>query len=212
MQRTLLRGLRLIVIGGMLSATLVGCTSVKNHTPPLSTGTTLPNQTEHPQQPTLSVTNPKSDQTMIASNQDKKHDADLDESTDYPFNRDDVRLKGINLKADSNEVTALWGEPEDHITMEDKEQIDVMEYDGFSIGCDRYGQVKFIEVSGYGTSTGIHGLKVGDHDYDARKALGEPDQDSGYVWRYITDDSLLRLDLDPKTNIVQSVKLFPYES
>lgn len=43
------------------------------------------------------------------------------------------------------------------------------------------------------------------------KSLGNPDQDTGYAWSYQAANALLRLDLDPKTGKIQSVKLFPME-
>ncbi|MGZ9582917.1 DNA uptake lipoprotein [Paenibacillus marinisediminis] len=212
MQLPKLRGLRLIVIGGLLGVIFVSCASVKDQTPPISTSTALSPQSELPQSEQSKSNKPKSDQMSISSDQASEgQQSNNPEPAEYPFDRNDIRLKSISLTNSADEVTTIWGDPLSKITMDDNEPIQVLEYDGFSIGCDRTGHVAFVEVSGDGVSTGFQGLKIGDMDYNARAALGNPDEDSGYVWRYIEDDVLLRLDLDPKTSIVQSVKLFPYE-
>ena len=212
MKYHLLRGLRFILIGVILSAAVVGCSSVEDPMPPTSTNVQKPNtdQSLYPSQPTYN--NDKPNQTEIASNTDSNPSpSDQQEQHDHPFDRDSLHLKGIHLHTSAEDVTKIWGEPLTQLVMDDQEPIYVMEYEGFSIGCDQEGNITFIEVSEEGMSTGITGLHIGDSEETALEALGEPDQHSGYVMRYISNDEMLRLDLDPKTGIVRSVKLFPYQ-
>lgn len=210
MQFLQLRGLRLIFTLGLISMMIASCSSV-SEPPPLVTGMS-PQNNSYTQSSTELNDKTKSESASISSNQEPNLPQDANVSLmDQPFDRNVLQLKGITLENVASDVTSLWGEPVSKMVMDDYDPVEVMEYDGFSVGCDHRGQVIFVEVSSPDISSGIAGVQVGKQESVAQQVLGAPDQDSGYVWRYTTDHASLRLDLDPKTNIIQSIKLLPYK-
>lgn len=211
MQYSQLRGLRLIIIIGLISTIVASCSSV-SEPPPLDTAE-LPHNNQYMQSTPESDNHSKSNSASISSNQDASlPQENTDSPKDLPFDRNALQLKGITLNNVAADVIQIWGQPISEQIMDDKDPIQVLEYDGFSVGCDRNGHVIFVEVSAPTVSSGIQGVQVGEQESVAKQSLGAPDQDSGYVWRYITDTTSLRLDLDPKTNIIQSIKLLPYQN
>lgn len=145
----------------------------------------------------------------IASSTDSASASSLDQSMlSQPFDPHDMSLMGIHLDDSTEDLTSSWGEPSSSYIMPEEEPVKVYEYDGFSVGCTASGHVAFVEVHQSGLHTGIDGLRVGEHSDTVKKAMGSPDQDSGYVWGYSTSHSMLRLDLDPTTSKVHAVKLF----
>lgn len=210
MQFSQLRGLRLIFTLGLISMIVASCSSV-SEPPPLETGMS-PQTNNYTQSTTEFNDKTKSESASISSNQEPNLPQNASTSLmDQPFDRNVLQLKGITLENVASDVIRLWGEPISKMVMDDYDPVEVMEYDGFSVGCDHRGQVIFVEVSSPNISSGIEGVQVGKQESVAKQSLGAPDQDSGYVWRYTTDNASLRLDLDPKTNIIQSIKLLPYK-
>ncbi|UHA72654.1 DNA uptake lipoprotein [Paenibacillus sp. 481] len=201
-----------VIVFTFMTFLLLGCTSIIESKTSTDTELPLTGSSEHKQPAKDKAANKDNEQTVIASpNQTQQPQQAGADKQGQPWNRNDPKLKGIALYESSEDVIKRWGEPTDKYTMDDTDPIEVMEYDGFAFGCSTNGEVAFIEVSGNGISTGISELKVGDNDSAAVRVLGKPDLDTDYVWSYKTDKSLLRLDLDPKTNRIQSVKLFPHE-
>ncbi|WP_258277179.1 DNA uptake lipoprotein [Paenibacillus sp. SC116] len=141
--------------------------------------------------------------TSTTTPKDKQQEGD-------PFDRNSPKLLGLSLTSTEKEIAKQLGQPQAQFIMDDTPKIEIWEYEGYTVGCMENGHIAFVEVSGAGQSTGIEGLKVGDHQGTAEKVLGKPDRNTGYVWSYAGDDALLRLDLDPKTQIIQSVKLFSH--
>ncbi|WP_195571519.1 hypothetical protein [Paenibacillus sp. 1001270B_150601_E10] len=133
---------------------------------------------------------------------------ELEHLTDHPFDPHDMSLMGIHLDDSSDYITSSWGEPSSSYVMPEEDPVKVLEYDGFSVGCTAGGHIAFVEVHQAGLRTGIEGLQVGEHSESVKEALGAPDQDSGYVWGYYSNQSMLRLDLDPTTSKIHAVKLF----
>lgn len=210
MQFSQLRGLRLIFTLGLISMIVASCSSV-SEPPPLESGMS-PQTNNYTQSTTEFNDKTKSESASISSNQEPNLPQNASTSLmDQPFDRNVLQLKGITLENVASDVIRLWGEPVSKMVMDDYDPVEVMEYDGFSVGCDHRGQVIFVEVSSPNISSGIEGVQVGEQESVAKQSLGAPDQDSGYVWRYTTDNASLRLDLDPKTNIIQSIKLLPYK-
>ena len=84
----------------------------------------------------------------------------------------------------------------------------VSDYEGFSIGYDSKYKVKFVEVFDQEVKTGLNGLKIGQLGEEAVKALGKPSSHNTYTLGYKADGAFLKLDLDPQSNEVVSIKLF----
>lgn len=209
MQFSLPRGLRLMLLLGLNMMIVASCSPASQPTT-LDTGMSprsyhyTPNSTEIPNKT-------KSESASISSNQSPSSPQEAYTSLmDQPFDRTLLQLKGITLDHTASDIIQIWGEPLSYMVMGDYDPIRVMEYDGFSVGCNQKGQVVFVEVSSRTITSGIEGVHVGGQGLIVKQSLGDPDQDSGYVWRYINDHVSLRIDLDPKTSIVQSIKLLPY--
>ncbi|BFH15328.1 DNA uptake lipoprotein [Paenibacillus melissococcoides] len=204
------RMLHIVAATVALGALLSGCTTQAGSVPPSNPKTPYtakPGPEEETPAPGKDKTG---ERTEIASNKDTSGSA-ADAAEEAEFNRKQPKLKGIGLSDSEEQVRQLWGTPVSQFVMDDEEPIHVLEYDGFSFGCHDDEKVVFVEVSGDGLSTGIKGLHIGGKSDAAVKALGKPDQDTGYAWSYQAASALLRLDLDPKSGKIQSVKLFPME-
>ncbi|HZG76141.1 MAG TPA: hypothetical protein VEZ72_09825 [Paenibacillus sp.] len=120
-------------------------------------------------------------------------------------------LMGIALGAGADVVTQRFGEPtENHMLPDESEEAAVYSYPGFAFGI-REGKVLFVEVSTRSVSPGLNGLRLGDSRADAVKKLGAPSADSEYVMSYLADGAVLKFDLDPETDRIHSMKLFPEE-
>ncbi|MCM3340337.1 DNA uptake lipoprotein [Paenibacillus sp. MER TA 81-3] len=209
MQRPLFRpSLTAAILLINITLLLYGCSAQEGSMPPTSTE---PSYTKHNGTDSRSATkkkDKKNEQTVIASPKENSSEGE-GSVAEQTFDRTQPKLKGISLKSTDKDIRTLWGEPDNHFVMDEIDPIDVLEYGGFSFGCHQSGDVVFVEVSGEGQSTGIKGLKIGDNEDQAERTLGKPDHDTNYVWSYEIKSALLRLDMDPKTNKIQSVKLFP---
>lgn len=213
MQRsTWQHSITVVLAAVMLTWLLQGCSSQKHSIPPIETDTPYAHQKDaHAKSGDRKPEGKQNEKTVIAS--PKNQSANHGDSTyiEHEFDRTRPQLKGIALTSNDDEIKELWGEPADHYVMDDTDPIDVYQYDGFSFGCKQDGSIIFIEVSGEDTSTGIQGLTIGDSNDTASKVLGRPDHDTDYVWSYELKNCLLRLDMDPKTNKIQAVKLFSHQ-
>lgn len=119
-------------------------------------------------------------------------------------------LAGIALGLLKSDIKKKLGDPSDSYAQEgDAGSIDIFEYDGLSIGFGSANQgVLFIEVYAPEVVTGLNGLVVGNSEETAVKAIGKPDSQSSYLLTYKTTNSLLKLDLDPDSHEILSIKLF----
>ncbi|WP_325012246.1 hypothetical protein [Paenibacillus sp.] len=120
-------------------------------------------------------------------------------------------LMGISIGAAADGVKKRFGEPTGTYPLPDDEvSASVLSYPGFSIGV-RDDKVLFVEVSTRSVNPGLNGLRLGDGRDAAFAKLGEPTADSEFVISYVANGSVLKLDLDPETGQIHSIKLFPEE-
>ncbi|CAM4307247.1 hypothetical protein [Paenibacillus tarimensis] len=120
-------------------------------------------------------------------------------------------LKGISLGDSRSSVTKQYGSPADSYSLsERKSQVEVYDYEGFTVGFDEGGHVHFVEVYGEGLQTGIAKLLIGDEGDKAKKVLGTPHSSTKFVLTYTAEQTMLKLDLEPDTGRIVSMKLFPY--
>lgn len=146
---------------------------------------------------------PKEQEANVSSNPEPQQE---------DFDRNRLTLIGIKLGDKRDQVGKKLGKPVDEYTMDDESgSVIVYEYSGYSVGFDSRGRVLFVEVSSSRTATGLNGLRIGHTDEDAIQALGKPDSSTSYVLSYTSGGHLLKLDLDPKTRAIQSIKLFSSE-
>lgn len=118
-------------------------------------------------------------------------------------------LAGLSLGDSDNDVIQLHGNPVNRYVMDDGETpISVYDYQGFSVGFNGKQRLEFVDVTSPDAEPGLNGLRLGQHEDDAVHALGKPDTNTGYVLSYQTKSTVLKLDVDPKTKTILSIKLF----
>lgn len=118
-------------------------------------------------------------------------------------------LMGVALLEAKDKVEALHGKPKDQFVMDDEGgSLTVFDYDGFAIGFNTKNQVEFVDVTSADIDPGLNGLKLGQTPDEAVHALGKADTVTDYVLSFKTKTSILKLDVDPKTKTIQSIKLF----
>ncbi|MFC5650430.1 hypothetical protein ACFPYJ_15130 [Paenibacillus solisilvae] len=119
------------------------------------------------------------------------------------------KLHGIAIDDSKAIIETKLGKPSDSYTYDDEDEtLTINEYVTFSVGFGKNKKVKFIEVFDRKCVTDLNGLRVGDNETAAVKALGKPDTHTTSVLTYQATNSLLKLDLDPDNNEIISIKLF----
>jgi hypothetical protein len=129
-----------------------------------------------------------------------------------PYNQAKPTLLGLTLNASPEAVTGKYGTPKAQFVMEDdSDPITVYDYADFLVGFNKKNQLQFIDVRSSQINPGLNGLKLGQTSGDAIKALGKPDTNTSFVLTYKSTGAVLKLDVDPKSENVNSIKLFAAE-
>lgn len=124
------------------------------------------------------------------------------------WNEQDPSLGGIKIGAAIKALEDQVGQALDTYVLEsDKEHMTVYEYAGFSVGLGKEDAVKLVEIYDGEVVSGLNGLKVGDPRETAIKLLGQPGSQSVYLLTYDAEGASLRLDVDPASNEIVSIKL-----
>lgn len=121
-------------------------------------------------------------------------------------------LMGIAIGTNMAVVYERFGEPVQSYPLpgDSEDPAVVRSYPGFAIG-ERDNKVLFVEVSTRSVNPGLSGLRLGDMSGDAAAKLGKPTSESEFVMSYAANGSILKLDIDPDTKKIISMKLFPEE-
>lgn len=147
-----------------------------------------------------------SESSKDSSNAVKKQGKTADEPA---FDPEHPKLCNIALFDAKDNVVKKLGKPIDQYTMDNEDSpLQVYEYQGFTVGFHPSDGVEFIEVSDKDVATGLRGIRVNNYVNNVTKALGKPDSKTDYVISYEAKDGLLKIDIDPITGRVQSIKLF----
>lgn len=126
-----------------------------------------------------------------------------------PYTQAKPTLLGLSLKTNASVILSKFGKPKDEFVMDDDaDPMTVYDYDDFLIGFNTKQELHFIDVRSSDVDPGLNGLRLGDPAADINKALGKPTQSSSYVMTYKASGAILKLDIDPKTQKVNSIKLF----
>jgi hypothetical protein len=151
-----------------------------------------------------------SDQATAASNTVQQASSiEVKEASVPGFSSKHPKIMGLAIHDPQLKVIAQYGNPADSYVMEDPtEPITVYQYEGFSVGLNGANEIQFIDVSSAKVNPGLNGLRLGYTSSQAIEALGKPDKNSSYVMSYNTKTAILKLDIDPKTKLIQSIKLF----
>lgn len=179
----------------------------------------LPNEPHSPQETYVSQAD-SADLPAVPPSEVEQQEADIasnaatgkkpvkSEETEAKWSAELPQLRGLSIGASQESVFRAYGEPEDEYPIASgDEKLTIMEYQGFTFGIHQ-GIISFIEVYGAKVSTGLDGLRIGDDMKTAIDKLGKPDRSTSYVLSYLAEDATLKLDLDPKTQQILSVKLF----
>jgi hypothetical protein len=168
--------------------------------------TSLPTQTES-NEPTITKS---SDKATVASNNVQLTNSDEAKDKSLPaFNSKQPEIMGLAIGEAQEKAVAQHGKPPESYIMEDPtEPITVYQYEGFSIGFNADNKIQFIDVSSSKVNPGLSGLRLGQTSNQALEVLGKPDKNTNYVISYNTKTAILKLDIDPKTKTIQSIKLF----
>lgn len=162
-----------------------------------------------------SATRPGSDRGVGVSNAvtpEPSTMADGKAVQEAPFDSGHPMLNGIGFQDTIESVERRFGPtevkyelPSDHTT------IDMREYPGFSVGYDGDGNVIYVELTSNEAPTGITGLKLGMPGQQAAELLEILDHPDSHVLTMDLSDGWLKLDLDPDTHEVLSIKLIGSE-
>ncbi|WP_072328244.1 MULTISPECIES: DUF4309 domain-containing protein [unclassified Paenibacillus] len=126
-----------------------------------------------------------------------------------PYTQAKPTLLGITLKTNAAGVLNKFGKPKEEFVMdEDADPLTVYDYGDFLIGFNGKKEVHFIDVRSADIDPGLGGLKLGDPAAGITKVLGTPTANSNYVITYKATGAILKLDIDPKTQKINSIKLF----
>jgi hypothetical protein len=148
---------------------------------------------------------------VVTSSGAKPLEAEPPEAPPEPesYQADKPSLMGIRLTDSRAAVVQKYAEPSSQFELEDeRDPITVYEYDGFNIGFNRTDKVEFIEIMTDEVNPGLNGLRLGQQVKDAEIALGKPDTNTSYALQYKAVGTILKLDIDHKTDSIVSIKLF----
>ncbi|MFC5702814.1 hypothetical protein ACFPVX_16050 [Cohnella faecalis] len=124
------------------------------------------------------------------------------------FSSSDPELAAIRLSETEASVTKKLGLPAESFTLPgDKTSTEMWEYDGITVGFGHDHRIVYVEVTSSEIATGIQGLQLGTTAKKAAHALGlDVPQRSNVLTAEIAGGSL-KLDLDPDSRTVISIKL-----
>ncbi|MCQ6563098.1 hypothetical protein [Paenibacillus mendelii] len=219
----------------LLSVIVAGCQTDLNDPPPVpgtsaeANGPSQPDPSPNPDSPQKTYNGASNSGDVPVANaisdKDKtdQPDAVTQSSAGKKDNKPDVvpvkeekkwdpkapKLHGIALGDNETALDRKLGKPSDSYDLEDEtEKLHVKEYDGFAVGFGADNKVKFVEVYKAEASAELNGLHIGDNKDAAVKALGKPDTNTSSVLAYKAAKALLKIDLEPKTGTIISIKLF----
>jgi hypothetical protein len=173
----------------MLSATIVSCNGTKQDIASVGSGSFV-----------------HVNESPVSSSQSAGQSSAQPE--EVPFHPDSPSLCGIGFGDSEGDVIGLYGVPTDSYSLPgDDKSIQIWEYTGFSVGMNADNKVVYVEINSTGTESGIQGLSNGMEGTQAAELLGaEHHADSNVISLKVAGGSL-KLDLDPDSQTVLSLKL-----
>ncbi|WP_173217481.1 DUF4309 domain-containing protein [Paenibacillus alba] len=125
------------------------------------------------------------------------------------YQQEKPTLMGLKLGTSKNAVLDRFGKAKKQFVMDEEEDpIQVYDFIDFSVGFNKKDALEFVDVHSTEIDPGLRGLHLGQKVQDAIDILGKPDSNSKYVLSYKSQGTLLKLDIDPNENTIQSIKLF----
>ncbi|MFC5529183.1 hypothetical protein [Cohnella yongneupensis] len=127
---------------------------------------------------------------------------------DKPFDGGHPMLHGIALMETDASIESRFGTSSAKYALPgDSTTIDMWDYPGFSVGFNSDGLVVFIEISSSDVTSGVLGLTTGITGSEAADLLQILDHPQTHVLTMEVTGGWLKLDLDPDTHEVLSIKL-----
>lgn len=121
-------------------------------------------------------------------------------------------LAGIRFDMTSKEVADRLGAAKDTYPLPgDERTIEIWEYEGLSIGLDDRDRVAYVEISSSEVNTEIKGMQLGIDGAQAAELLGLETDERTNVLTAEVSGGWLKLDLDPDTRKVLSLRLIDGE-
>ncbi|MCD9025601.1 hypothetical protein [Cohnella silvisoli] len=128
------------------------------------------------------------------------------------FQRNSPSLGGIKLGASDKAVYKQYGLPKETYSLPgDNQTIEIWEYAGVSVGLNASNQVVYVEITSSDVNTGIQGLVSGMKGSEAAHLLGVENDDQTNVLSVEVTGGWFKIDLDPDTQQVLSLKLLGKE-
>ncbi|GAA3400772.1 DUF4309 domain-containing protein [Paenibacillus hodogayensis] len=170
----------------------------------------LPDQTPQvTQNPEPPQQQPSSSDKKVQTSETKPKDNKAEAPAIEPYDVKKPSLMGIRLTDTRKAVVQKFNKPNSEFEMDDEtDPIAVYEYDGFIVGFNSADTVEFVEITSKDVNPGLNGLRLGQKVKDAEAALGKPDTNTNYALHYKAGKTVLKLDIDPKSEAIQSIKLF----
>ncbi|MDG0790098.1 hypothetical protein OMP38_03945 [Cohnella ginsengisoli] len=127
---------------------------------------------------------------------------------DKPFSQN-PRLGGISLGMTLADAEAEIGGPagDSYTLTEAGHTVELREYGGLTIGVDSSEHVVYVEISSASVSSGLPNVEVGSPTADAARSLSLKAVPSSSSMTSDVEGGILRLDLDPVTDEVVTIKL-----
>lgn len=120
-----------------------------------------------------------------------------------------LQLMGIKIGDSINQLLQLHGDAKQQYTIDDENNpITVYVYDGFEVGVNASQTIEYVDVYSPEVDPGLNGLHIHQTVDDAVQALGSPDTNTQFVLNYFYDNLVLKMDIDPVNNNINSIKLF----
>jgi len=125
------------------------------------------------------------------------------------FDASNPTLMGFTIHDTLNKVLDRFETPVSESIMNDgTEHLRIYEYPGFIFGFDNMDKIVFIEVNSSEVNPGLNDLHIGQTVEHARTALGTPESLNEYVMIYSSNQVIMKLDIDPHSSTIRSIKLF----
>lgn len=149
---------------------------------------------------------------VVVANDDKLDNSTTDAEVYHitkEFDHSNPTLMGFTVNDTMDQVIKQFGNPLNKSMMnDDSEILQIYDYPGFIIGFNSLDKIVFIEVNSSEVNPGLNDFHIGQTVADARVRLGAPDSLNEYVMIYSSNQIIMKLDIDPKSNKIQSIKLF----
>lgn len=164
-------------------------------------------ESEQPMAPQTDRNSPEKDQVHPNElNEDQIHNHEPESSSASPSQN---KLMGIKIGDTVTRMIHLHGEAVQQYTMADENNpITVYVYDGFEVGFNPSQRVEYVDVHSSQVDPGLNGIRIHQTVEEAIAALGTPDTNTQFVLNYMTDEVVLKMDIDPRNNKINSIKLF----